>query len=178
MIKKKVLEYFNEKFVPKFDGIITSGLLLTLVIIFTFQGDIILEHPVYALLIAVPLVLQNIISAAFSYQLCKWAKLPHKIAAPASLIAASGFFELSVAVAISSSGPNSPAVLACTVGVLTEAPVMLMHVKYINRTKHWFPENKVQGGMITVLGTLLSGKSKLESPNAVTFYCSKYSLSS
>jgi len=143
MIKKKGLEYFNEKFVPKFDGITTSGLLLTLVIIFTFQGDIILEKPFYVLLIAVPLVLQNVISAFFSYQMCKWAKLPHKIAAPASLIAASDFFELAVAVAIALFGPDSPVVLVCTVGVLTEVPIMLMLVKYINRTKHWFPADKV-----------------------------------
>lgn len=139
MIKKKGLEYFNEKFVPKFDGITTLGLLLTLVIIFTFQGDIILENPFYVLLIAVPLVLQNIISATLSYQLCRWGKLPHNIAAPASLIAASDFFELAVAVAITLFGPDSPVVLVCTVGVLTEVPVMLMLVKYINKTKNWFP---------------------------------------
>jgi ACR3 family arsenite transporter len=145
MIKKKGLEYFNEKFIPKFDGITTSGLLLTLVIIFTFQGSVILENPFYVLLIAVPLVFQNVISAIFSYQICRWAKLPHKIAAPASLIAASDFFELAVAVAISLFGPDSPVVLVCTVGVLTEVPVMLMLVKYINRTKHWFPDNGIQG---------------------------------
>jgi ACR3 family arsenite transporter len=144
MIKKKGLEYFNEKFVPKFDGITTAGLLLTLVIIFTFQGDIILEKPFHVLLIAVPLVLQNIISAIFSYQMCRWAKLPHNIAAPASLIAASDFFELAVAVAIALFGPDSPVVLVCTVGVLTEVPIMLLLVRYVNKTKHWFP-NKVQG---------------------------------
>jgi len=135
-IKKKGLEYFNEKFVPKFDGITTAGLLLTLVIIFTFQGDIILKKPFHVLLIAVPLVLQNVISAIFSYQMCRWAKLPHNIAAPASLIAASDFFELAVAVAIALFGPDSPVVLVCTVGVLTEVPIMLMLVKYVNRTKH------------------------------------------
>lgn len=140
MIKKKGEEYFNEKFVPKFDGITTFGLLLTLVIIFTFQGDIILEHPFFVLLIAVPLILQNVISSTFTYMLCKWTKQPHNIAAPASLIAASDFFELSVAVAISLFGPDSPVVLACTVGVLTEVPVMLLLVKIINKTKHWFPD--------------------------------------
>jgi ACR3 family arsenite transporter len=145
MIRKKGIEYFNEKFVPKFDGITTSGLLLTLVIIFTFQGDVILGNPFYVLLIAVPLVLQNVISATLSYQLCRWAKIPHNIAAPASLIAASDFFELSVAVAISLFGPDSPVVLVCTVGVLTEVPVMLMLVKYINSTKRWFPDNNIRG---------------------------------
>ena len=140
MIREKGEQYFNEKFVPKFDGITTLGLLLTLVIIFSFQGDIILEQPVYVLLIAVPLILQNVISANFTYLLCRWMKQPHNIAAPASLIAASDFFELSVAVAIALFGPESPVVLACTVGVLTEVPVMLLLVRFINKTSHWFPQ--------------------------------------
>lgn len=138
MIQKKGIEYFNERFLPKFDGITTLGLLLTLIIIFSFQGDIILEQPLFVLLIAVPLVLQNVISANFTYLICKWTKQPHNIAAPASLIAASDFFELSVAVAIALFGPNSPVVLACTVGVLTEVPVMLLLVRFINKTQHWF----------------------------------------
>lgn len=140
MIKKKGIRYFNEKFLPKFDGITTLGLLLTLIIIFSFQGDIILEQPFLVLLIAVPLIVQNVISANFTYFICKWTKQPHNIAAPASLIAASDFFELSVAVAIALFGPNSPVVLACTVGVLTEVPVMLLLVRFINKTRHWFPE--------------------------------------
>ena len=143
MIKKKGLDYFNEKFVPKFNGITTFGLLLTLIIIFSFQGDIILEQPLYVLLIAVPLILQNVISASFTYLLCKLTKQPHNIAAPASLIAASDFFELAVAVAIALFGPESPVVLACTVGVLTEVPVMLLLVRFINKTKGWFSKNGV-----------------------------------
>ena len=139
MIKKKGIEYFNEKFLPKFDGVTTLGLLLPLIIIFSFQGDIILEQPLFVLLIAVPLILQNVISANFTYLICRWTKQPHNIAAPASLIAASDFFELSVAVAIALFGPNSPVVLACTVGVLTEVPVMLLLVRFINKTRHWFP---------------------------------------
>lgn len=138
IIKKKGLAYFNEAFVPKFNGITTAGLLLTLVIIFSFQGDIILEQPLYVVLIAVPLILQNVISASFTYLLCRWTKQPHNIAAPASLIAASDFFELTVAVAIALFGPDSPVVLACTVGVLTEVPVMLLLVRMINKTRHWF----------------------------------------
>ena len=144
MIKKKGIEYFNERFLPKFDGVTTLGLLLTLIIVFSFQGDIILEQPLFVLLIAVPLILQNVISATFTYLICKWTKQPHNIAAPASLIAASDFFELSVAVAITLFGPNSPVVLACTVGVLTEVPVMLLLVKFINKTKGWFPQNELQ----------------------------------
>jgi len=139
IIKKQGEEYFTERFAPKFDGITTLGLLLTLVIIFSFQGDIIVESPLFVLLIAVPLVLQNVVSATFTYLVCKWARLPHNIAAPAALIAASDFFELSVAVAISLFGPGSPVVLACTVGVLTEVPVMLLLVSVVNKTRHWFP---------------------------------------
>ncbi|HCL02716.1 MAG TPA: arsenical-resistance protein, partial [Lachnoclostridium phytofermentans] len=143
MIKRKGLDYFNEKFVTKFDSITTIGLLLTLVIIFSFQGDTILENPFHVLLIAVPLILQNVITSAFAYFICKVTKQPHNIAAPAALIGASDFFELSVAVAITIFGANSPVVLVCTVGVLTEVPVMLMLVKFVNKTKHWFPQPKV-----------------------------------
>ena len=132
-------EYFSEKFVPKFDGITTAGLLLTLVIIFSFQGDVITDNPFHVLLIAVPLILQNVITSTFAYLACMWTKQPHGIAAPAALIGASDFFELAVAVAISLFGPDSPVVLVCTVGVLTEVPVMLMLVRIVNRTKHWFP---------------------------------------
>jgi ACR3 family arsenite transporter len=139
IIKNKGEEYFNNKFLTKFDGATTIGLLLTLIIIFVFQGDIIVEHPLYVALIAVPLVLQNIISFTLTYLVSKVAKLPSDIAAPASLIAASDFFELSVAVAVALFGADSPVVLACTVGVLTEVPVMLLLVKIVNKTKHWFP---------------------------------------
>ena len=142
MIRKKGLKYFNEKFVPKFDSITTIGLLLTLVIIFSFQGDTILKNPFHVLLIAVPLILQNVITSAFAYIICKLLKQPHNISAPAALIGASDFFELAVAVAITIFGANSPVVLVCTVGVLTEVPVMLMLVKFVNKTKHWFPEPK------------------------------------
>lgn len=139
MIKRKGIDYFNNRFLPKFDSITTIGLLLTLVIIFTYQGDIILNNPFHVLMIAVPLVLQNIITVNFAYFTCKWTKQPHNVAAPAALIGASDFFELSVAVAITLFGVNSPVVLVTTVGVLTEVPVMLLLVKLINGTKDWFP---------------------------------------
>jgi ACR3 family arsenite transporter len=139
MIKRKGEEYFKTKFVPKFDGITTIGLLLTLVIIFTFQGDAILSSPLHVVLIAVPLVLQNVVTAFFAYFVCKACKQPHNIAAPAALIGASDFFELAVAVAIALYGPTSPVVLVCTVGVLTEVPVMLALVRFVNKTRCWFP---------------------------------------
>ncbi|HAN20454.1 MAG: arsenical-resistance protein [Clostridiales bacterium GWF2_36_10] len=138
MIKKKGEAYFTKKFVPKFDGITTLGLLLTLIIIFSFQGDAIMNSPLHVLMIAVPLILQNVLTSLFAYFVCKKCKQPHNIAAPAALIGASDFFELSVAVAITLFGADSPVVLVTTVGVLTEVPVMLMLVKFINKTKHWF----------------------------------------
>ena len=140
IIKRKGEKYFTEKFVSKFDGITTLGLLLTLVIIFSFQGDAILRSPLHVLMIAVPLILQNVLTALFAYWACKKCKQPHNIAAPAALIGASDFFELSVAVAITLFGANSPVVLVTTVGVLTEVPVMLLLVKFVNKTRHWFPQ--------------------------------------
>jgi ACR3 family arsenite transporter len=144
MVKNKGEEYFTQRFIPKFDNVTTVGLLLTLVIIFSFQGDAILENPLHVLLIAIPLILQNVLTAAFAYWMCKITKQPHNVAAPAALIGASDFFELSVAVAIALFGPTSPVVLVCTVGVLTEVPVMLLLVRFVNKTKGWFPQNELQ----------------------------------
>lgn len=142
VIRKKGKQYFEQKFVTKFDGITTIGLLLTLIIIFSYQGDALLSNPLHVLLIAAPLILQNVITAAFAYIMCKVTKQPHNVAAPAALIGASDFFELSVAVAVALFGPTSPVVLVCTVGVLTEVPVMLILVKIVNKTKGWFVEGK------------------------------------
>ena len=110
-----------------FDSVTTIGLLLTLVMIFSFQGNTILEKPLHIVLIAVPLILQTFL--IFAYIACRVLKLPYKIAAPAGMICASNFFELAVAVAIALFGTTSPAALATTVGVLTEVPVMLFLVK-------------------------------------------------
>ncbi len=136
--KKKGTDYFENNFIKKFDGITTIGLLLTLVMIFSFQGNIILGNPLHIVLIAVPLILQTFLIFAIAYVACKILKLPYKIAAPAGMIGASNFFELSVAVAIALFGTTSPAALATTVGVLTEVPVMLFLVKIANSTKGWF----------------------------------------
>ncbi len=144
MIREKGLEYFANRFVPKFDGITTVGLLLTLIIIFTFQGEAILTSPLHVLMIAVPLILQNVLTSVFAYLLCRKYKQPHNIAAPAALIGASDFFELSVAVAITLFGADSPVVLVTTVGVLTEVPVMLTLVRFVNRTRHWFPAGRTE----------------------------------
>ena len=140
--KSKGTEYFENTFIHKFDGITTIGLLLTLILIFSFQGSVILENPLHILLIAVPLVLQTFIIFAVAYIACKLLRLSHDIAAPAGMIGASNFFELAVAVAVALFGTSSPAALATTVGVLTEVPVMLLLCRTANRTKGWFDNEK------------------------------------
>lgn len=139
--KKKGLEYFEKQFLPKFNNATIVGLLLTLILLFSFQGDTILNNPLHIVLIAVPLVIQTFLIFFVTYLPCRWLKLPHDIAAPASMIGASNFFELAVAVAIALFGTTSPAALATTVGVLTEVPVMLILVKIANNTKGWFEHN-------------------------------------
>jgi ACR3 family arsenite transporter len=138
IIRKHGLEYLQNHFIPKFGNVTTIGLLLTLVIIFSFQGDVILANPLHIVLIAIPLIIQTFLVFFIAYFSSKKLKLPHDIAAPASMIGASNFFELAVAVAISLFGTQSPAALATIVGVLTEVPVMLMLVKIANNTKKWF----------------------------------------
>lgn len=140
VIKHKGADYFNNKFIPKFGNVTIIGLLLTLVIIFSFQGDIILNNPLHIILIAVPLSLQTYLIFFIAYLSGKKLKLCHNIAAPAGMIGASNFFELAVAVAISLFGPQSPVVLATIVGVLVEVPVMLSLVNFANKTKKWFPD--------------------------------------
>jgi ACR3 family arsenite transporter len=138
IIKTKGLDYFNTAFIPKFGNVTIGGLLLTLVLIFSFQGDVIVNNPLHILLIAVPLIIQTYFIFFIAYLAGKKLCLPHDVAAPGGMIGASNFFELSVAVAISLFGASSPVVLATIVGVLVEVPVMLHLVKIANRTTHWF----------------------------------------
>ncbi len=139
--RRRGAEYFEKKFLPRFDNVTIAGLLLTLILLFAFQGEVFLNNPLHILLIAVPLTIQTFFIFFISYLPCKWLKLPHDIAAPAGMIGASNFFELAVAVAIALFGTTSPAALATTVGVLTEVPVMLILVKIANKTKRWFPKD-------------------------------------
>jgi ACR3 family arsenite transporter len=140
VVKKRGMEYFEKGFLPKFNNVTIAGLLLTLVIIFSFQGQVILDNPLHIVLIAVPLVIQTFLIFFIAYGASRMLKLRHDIAAPAGMIGASNFFELAVAVAISLFGASSPVALATVVGVLVEVPVMLTLVRIANRTKGWFPE--------------------------------------
>jgi ACR3 family arsenite transporter len=114
------------------------GLLGTVVLLFGFQAQTIIEQPQVIGLIAIPLLIQTYGIFALAYWLAKKLKLPHNIAAPACMISTSNFFELAVAVAISMFGLHSGAALATVVGVLVEVPVMLSLVWFANKTRHWF----------------------------------------
>ena len=140
IVKKRGLKYFKNEFITKFNNITIAGLLITLIIIFSFQGEVILENPVSIILVAVPLIIQTFLIFFIAYLIAKFLKLPHDIAAPAGMIGASNFFELAVAVSITLFGVNSPVVFATIVGVLVEVPVMLILVKIANKTRHWFKD--------------------------------------
>ena len=115
------------------------GLLATVVLLFGFQGEIILSQPLVIGMIAVPLLIQSYGIFAISYWAAKAWRVPHNVAAPCAMIGTSNFFELAVAVAIGLFGLNSIAALVTVVGVLVEVPVMLSLVWFANRTAHWFP---------------------------------------
>ncbi len=138
VVKDKGTDYFENVFLKKFDNVTTSGLLLTLILLFSFQGDVILSNPFHIVLIAVPLIIQTCLIFFIAYGASRMLKLSHDVAAPAGMIGASNFFELAVAVAIALFGTASPAALATVVGVLVEVPVMLILVKIANQTKGWF----------------------------------------
>ena len=138
VIKNRGQSYFEDVFIHKFDNVTTAGLLLTLVIIFSSQAEVILSKPIHIVLIAVPLIIQTFLIFFIAFGAAKLIRLPFDIAAPAGMIGASNFFELAVAVAIALFGTTSPAALATTVGVLTEVPVMLTLVKIANRSKERF----------------------------------------
>lgn len=138
VVRKKGTEYFEQTFLHKFDSATTVGLLLTLILIFMFQGEVVLDNPLHIILIAVPLIIQTFFIFFLAFGVCRIIRLPYDIAAPAGMIGASNFFELAVAVAVALFGTSSPAALATTVGVLTEVPVMLTLVKIANKLKEKF----------------------------------------
>ena len=142
MIRRKGEGYFNDVFLPKWNNVTVAGLLLTLIIIFSFQGKVILQNPLHILLIAIPLTIQTFLIFFIAYLASRALKLKHDVAAPAGMIGASNFFELSVAVAIALFGAQSPVALATIVGVLVEVPVMLALVRIANNTKDWFERGR------------------------------------
>jgi len=115
-----------------------ASLLLTLVLLFAFQGAAILKQPLIIALLAVPILIQVFFNSALAYWLNRQLGEKHSVACPSALIGASNFFELAVAAAISLFGFESGAALATVVGVLIEVPVMLLVVKVVNSSKNWY----------------------------------------
>jgi ACR3 family arsenite transporter len=140
LLKQRGTDWFEHVFLKRLGPITMVGLLLTLILLFSFQGEVILRNPLHIALIAVPLIVQTLFIFAIAYGWARGWNVPHAIAAPAALIGASNFFELAVAAAIVLFGLNSGAALATVVGVLVEVPVMLLLVKFANATRGQFPQ--------------------------------------
>jgi arsenite transporter len=136
LIRKRGKEWFTNQFLPQLKPVSILALLATLLLLFAFQGQNILNNPFIILLIAIPLVLQTYLIFFITWWGGQKLKLPHAICAPASMIGASNFFELAVAVAIALFGLDSPAALVTVVGVLVEVPVMLSLVALANKWRY------------------------------------------
>ena len=133
-------DWFTSVFLPKIQAVTPTGLIITLILLFAFQGEVILDNPAHIALIAIPLTVQTVLIFWVTYRFMRTCRIRHSVAAPGALIGASNFFELSVAAAIALFGLEHGAALATVVGVLVEVPVMLVLVRYANKTKHKFAE--------------------------------------
>lgn len=138
VIRRKGAVWFDTVFLRRFGPVTMIGLLLTLVLLFSFQGEMILGNPLHIALIAVPLIIQTFFIFAIAYGWAYAWRIQHNVAAPAALIGASNFFELAVATAIVLFGVTSGAALATVVGVLVEVPVMLALVRFANASRDTF----------------------------------------
>ena len=137
--------WFREKFLHLLTPVTISALLVTLILLFSFKGDMILSNPLTIVWIAIPLFIQTVFIFAMTYGLARLLKLSYADAAPTAMIGASNHFEVAIATAVMLFGLSSGAALATVVGVLIEVPVMLMLVKICLRTKHWFPAAETTG---------------------------------
>ncbi len=138
LLRSRGREWFDGRFLPRFHPVMVGALLLTLVLIFAFQAENLTSRWFMVALIAVPIILQVYFNSGLTYLLMRLLRVEHSVAAPGSLIGASNFFELAVAVAIALFGPGSPAALATVVGVLVEVPVMLSICGACNRSRRWY----------------------------------------
>jgi ACR3 family arsenite transporter len=139
IIAAKGEEWFQEKFLHVLTPITIGALLLTLVLLFSFKGDVILENPLTILWIAVPLVVQTLLIFGIGYGLARLLRLRYADAAPTAMIGASNHFEVAIATSVMLFGLSSGAALATVVGVLIEVPLMLVLVRFCLRTQGWFP---------------------------------------
>ena len=139
LIRHHGIEWFDTVFLRRIGPVTPAALLVTLILLFAFQGEVILNNPLHIVLIAVPLIIQTVLIFFIAYGWAKAWKVPHAVAAPGAMIGASNFFELAVAAAIALFGLQSGAALATVVGVLVEVPLMLALVRIANNTRGHFP---------------------------------------
>jgi len=146
LIAKKGFKWFEENFLHYLTPVSIGALLLTLVLLFSFKGGLIIDQPQIIFLIAVPLFIQTILIFGITYALAKWMKLGYRDAAPSALVGASNHFEVAIATSTILFGLSSGASLATVVGVLIEVPVMLFLVKICLKTKSWFGHAEASHG--------------------------------
>jgi ACR3 family arsenite transporter len=144
IIAAKGETWFKEKFLHVLTPVTITALLITLVLLFSFKGEVIMANPLTILWIAVPLFIQTVLIFALGYGLARLLRLTYDNAAPAAMIGASNHFEVAIATAVMLFGLSSGAALATVVGVLIEVPVMLMLVAFCKRTTHWFAQAVAQ----------------------------------
>ncbi|MDD5512649.1 MAG: ACR3 family arsenite efflux transporter [Candidatus Omnitrophica bacterium] len=147
LISKKGFKWFEEKFLHYLTPVSIGALLVTLVLLFSFKGELIINQPQVILFIAVPLFIQTCLIFALSYALARWLKLPYRDAAPSALIGASNHFEVAIATSTMLFGLSSGASLATVVGVLIEVPVMLFLVRVCLKTQKWFKQEAIRPGV-------------------------------
>ncbi len=145
LLRWRGASWLEERLLPRLAPVTLGALILTVVLIFSFQADNITSRLLDVVLIAIPITLQVYFNSSLAYALMRWLRVPYAVAAPGALIGASNFFELAVATAIALFGPESGAALATVVGVLVEVPVMLSVCGVCNRTRGWFPAAQPAG---------------------------------
>ena len=140
LIRWRGISWYEGTLLPRLAPVTLAALIVTVVLIFSFQADNITSRFFHVVLIAIPLTLQVYFNSSLAYGLMRWLRVPFNVAAPGALIGASNFFELAVATAIALYGPGSGAALATVVGVLVEVPVMLSVCRVCMATRQWFPQ--------------------------------------
>ncbi|MGB0561025.1 MAG: ACR3 family arsenite efflux transporter [Spirulinaceae cyanobacterium] len=139
ILQRKGRAWLNQVFLPYLSPVAIAAMLITLVLLFAFKGELIVAYPLHIVLIAIPLLLQTLLIFSIAYIAAKQLGLTYEDAAPAALIGASNHFEVAIATAVVLFGLNSGAALATVVGVLIEVPLMLLLVEICKRTAFWFP---------------------------------------
>ena len=145
ILRAKGVAWFEERFLHYLQPVTIAALLFTLVLLFSFEGDVIVENPLTIVYIAIPLSIQTLLIFGLGYGASRAAKLSYEDAAPTAMIGASNHFEVALATAVMLFGLGSGAALATVVGVLIEVPLMLALVRVCQRTAHWFPRREGAG---------------------------------